>query len=69
MHDRPEWQNAMRALIICAEHGQGGDPMLARIGMMRALYPPGEPVFDDTPRKEKHWGKRNLEMSATEPTE
>ncbi|MCS3725522.1 hypothetical protein [Bradyrhizobium betae] len=32
---RPEWQAATETLLLVAEHG--GDPMLARIGMMRAL--------------------------------
>lgn len=33
--NRPEWQAATEALLLVAE--RGGDPMLARIGMMRAL--------------------------------
>lgn len=32
---RAEWQAATAALLLVAE--RGGDPMLARIGMMRAL--------------------------------
>nr|WP_084801520.1 hypothetical protein [Bradyrhizobium sp. Ec3.3] len=35
VHDRPEWQAAMEALILVAE--KGGPTMLARIGIMRAL--------------------------------
>lgn len=34
-HDAPEWQAAMEALLLVAEHD--GPTMLARIGMMRAL--------------------------------
>jgi len=35
-HNAPEWQAAIGALILVAEHG--GPTMFARIGMMRALY-------------------------------
>ena len=35
-HDAPEWQAAMQALIMVAEHD--GPTMLARVGMMRALH-------------------------------
>lgn len=35
MHDWPEWQAAMEALILVAE--SGGPTMFARIGIMRAL--------------------------------
>jgi hypothetical protein len=34
-HDAPEWQAAMQALLLVAEHD--GPTMFARIGMMRAL--------------------------------
>jgi hypothetical protein len=34
-HDANEWQAAMEALLLVAEHG--GPTMLARIGVMRAL--------------------------------
>ena len=34
-HDAEEWQTAMQALILVAEHD--GPPMFARIGVMRAL--------------------------------
>ena len=33
--------------------------MFARIGMMQALYPRGERVFNPD-RKDHHWGKRKL---------
>jgi hypothetical protein len=36
-HDAPAWRAAVQALLLVAEHG--GDTMLPRIGMMRALYP------------------------------
>lgn len=36
-HDAPRWQAAMQALLLVVEHG--GDTMLPRIGIMRALYP------------------------------
>lgn len=35
-HDAEEWQAAMQALMLVAEHD--GPTMLARIGMMRALH-------------------------------
>jgi hypothetical protein len=38
-HNTPVWQASIEALILVAEHG--GDTMLPRIGMMRALYPNG----------------------------
>ena len=34
-HDADEWQAAMQALLLVAEHD--GPPMFARIGIMRAL--------------------------------
>ena len=47
----------MQALILVATHG--GPTMLARIGMMRALYP--EPEREHNPSAKKtHWGKRKL---------
>lgn len=45
-HDAPAWRAAIEALILVAEHG--GDTMLPRIGMMRALHP-DEPMMG--PRK------------------
>ena len=35
-HDAPEWQAAMQALLLVAEHD--GPTMFARIGVMRALH-------------------------------
>ena len=37
-HDAPEWQAAIRALMLVVEHD--GQTLLARIGMMRTLYRP-----------------------------
>ena len=51
------WQTAAQALILVAE--SGGQTSLARIGVMRALYPPGERVFKSSSKK-THWGKRKL---------
>jgi hypothetical protein len=56
-HDTEEWQAAMQALLLVAEHD--GPPMFARIGIMRAINRHVERVFDSS-RKEKHWGKRKL---------
>jgi hypothetical protein len=56
-HDADEWQAAMEALLLVAEHG--GPVMFARVGVMRALNRHVERVFDPS-RKEKHWGKRKL---------
>ena len=43
-HDATEWQAAMEAPLLVAE--RGGDPMLARIGVMRALNRNVERVFN-----------------------
>jgi hypothetical protein len=56
-HDAEEWQAAMEALLLVAE--RGGDPMFARIGVMRALNRHFERVFKSD-RKEHHWGRRKL---------
>jgi hypothetical protein len=53
----PQWQTAIGALMLVIEGN--GATMFARIGMMLALYPPGERVFNPD-RKETHWGKRKL---------
>ena len=47
----------MQALILVAE--SGGPPMLARIGVMRALNRHVERVFNPS-HKDPHWGKRKL---------
>lgn len=54
--DLPEWQAAIEALMLCS---RGGDTMLARIGVMKALNRHVERVFNPD-RKETHWGKRKL---------
>ena len=54
--DRHEWRTAIEVLMLCS---RGGDPMLARIGIMKALNRHVERVFN-TDRKETHWGKRKL---------
>ena len=54
--DLPEWQAAIEALMLCS---RGGDAMLARIGVMKALNRHVERVFNPD-RKETHWGKRKL---------
>ena len=56
-HDAMEWQAAMEALLLVAE--RGGDPMFARIGVMRALNRHVERVFNPD-RKDHHWGRRKL---------
>ena len=54
--DLAEWQTAIEVLMLCS---RGGDPMLARIGVMKALNRHVERVFNPD-RKETHWGKRKL---------
>jgi hypothetical protein len=56
-HDANEWQTAMQALLLVAEHG--GPTMLARIGVMRALNRHVERVFNPD-RKDPRWGRRKL---------
>jgi hypothetical protein len=52
----PEWQTAIEVLMLCS---RGGDPMMAKIGVMKALHRGVERVFN-TDGKETHWGKRKL---------
>jgi hypothetical protein len=54
--DVPEWQTAIEVLMLCS---RGGRPMMARIGVMKALNRGVEPVFNPD-AKEHHWGKRKL---------
>jgi hypothetical protein len=56
-HDTEEWQAAMQALLLVAEHD--GPTMFARIGMLRALNRHVERVFNPD-RKDPHWGRRKL---------
>jgi hypothetical protein len=55
-HDAVEWQAAMEALLLVAEHD--GPTMFARIGLLRALNRHVERVFSD--RKDPHWARRKL---------
>ena len=54
--DLPEWETAIEVLMLCS---RGGAPMLARIGVMKALNRHVERVFNPD-RKKTHWGKRKL---------
>jgi hypothetical protein len=56
-HDAEEWQAAMKALMLVAEHD--GPTMFAWIGAMRALNRHVERVFNPD-RKDQHWGRRKL---------
>jgi hypothetical protein len=56
-HDSDEWQAAMQALLLVAEHG--GPTMFARIGVMLALNRHVKRVFNPD-RKEHYWGRRKL---------
>jgi hypothetical protein len=56
-HDLPHWRAAIEVLILSAEHGEpGADPLLARIGMVRALRAgkPTEPPQPWRKRAKKH---------------
>jgi hypothetical protein len=57
-HDAEEWQAAMVALLLVAEHD--GPTMLARIGVMLALNRHHVREFNPD-RKPHHWGKRQAE--------
>ena len=54
--DLQEWQTAIEVLMLCS---RSGDPMLARIGVMKALNRGVERVFNPD-CKGTHWGKRKL---------
>jgi len=56
-HQTGEWQAAMEALLLVAEHN--GPTMFAQIGVMRALNRHAERVFNSS-RNDHHWGKRKL---------
>jgi hypothetical protein len=55
-HDVPAWLAAIQALMLVVE--PGGDTMLPRIGIMRALYPGGT-----VPTRVRS-GRRNIGSSA-----
>jgi hypothetical protein len=60
-HDAEEWQAAMQALLLVAEHD--GPTMFARIGVMKALNRGYVREFDPSHKdthKNKHWGRRKL---------
>jgi hypothetical protein len=48
----PEWQAAAEVLMLIGDHG--GDPMMAHIGMMRALHR-NKPKAAPAPRRK--WAK------------
>ena len=50
--DLPDWQVAMEALLLVS---RGGPPMMARIGIMKALNRHVERVFNSD-REDTHWG-------------
>jgi hypothetical protein len=50
----PEWQTAIEILLLCS---RGGDPLLASIGVLKALHR-GKVREFRTDRKGTHWGKR-----------
>jgi hypothetical protein len=52
----PEWQTAIEVLMLCS---RGGDPMMAKIGFMKALHRDVEREFKSD-RKETRRGKRKL---------
>jgi len=52
----PEWQTAIEVLLLCS---RGGDPLMAKIGVMKALHRNKVREFKSD-RKETHWGKRKL---------
>jgi hypothetical protein len=56
-HDAEEWQAAMQALILVAEHD--GPTIFARIGVMKALNRGHVREFNPS-RKEPHWGRGKL---------
>jgi hypothetical protein len=56
-HDAKAWQTAMHCLLQAAD--SGGPTDFARMGMMQALYPKGDPVY--SPRsKEPKWRRAKL---------
>ena len=52
----PEWQTAIEVLMLCS---RDGDPMMAKIGVMKALHRDRVREFGSD-RKETQWGKRKL---------
>ncbi|MGA2287795.1 hypothetical protein [Bradyrhizobium sp.] len=60
-HDAPEYQAAMQALLLVAEHN--GPTDFARIGVMRALNRHVERVFNPD-REDHYWRRRGWHMSS-----
>ena len=52
IHAQPQWQTAMAMLLAAAE---GGPTMFARIGLMQAIMPKVETVYD--PKHNHVWRK------------
>jgi hypothetical protein len=52
----PEWQMAIEVLMLCS---RGGDPLMAKIGVMNALHRDVVREFNSD-RKETRWDKRQL---------
>ncbi len=57
VHDSAGWQAAIEAVLLVGTAGGPSD--FARIGLMQALYPKGEPVFDPS-RKDPTWRRQKL---------
>jgi hypothetical protein len=54
--DLPEWQTAIEVLMLCS---RGGDTMMARIGVLKALHRNVVREFK-TYRNVTHWGRPKL---------
>ena len=52
IHAQPKWQTAMAVLLAAAE---GGPTMFARIGLLQAIMPKVDPVYD--PKRNHVWRK------------
>jgi hypothetical protein len=56
-HEAVRWRTAIEAVLLVGNHG--GPTDFARIGMMQALYPSGDPVYV-TRRKDPSWCRQKL---------
>ena len=54
-YETPPWQNAMHVLIQAAEYD--GPIQFARLGMLQALFPRGNPVYQSVDKDPK-WRNR-----------
>jgi hypothetical protein len=52
IHAQPQWQTPMAMLITAAK---GGPTMFARIGLMKAIMPQSDPIYD--PKRKNSWRK------------